>query len=196
MIRPRFESLAVAAALAALLLTGGCSSLPLLNSASPIATGSTGQAGVQTAPDPAVPEVTRQVAGNPTDVYAGVARGALNCWFGADGPLKATHIFSADASPAALGGGAEIVVHERDPSAERDPRGIRAFRVTFASSAGGVRVGIANLKFASPRSEAMIEDVSVWAGGGQGCALRKVADAGAATLTATPTAAPAAKPGR
>ena len=102
------------------------------------------------------------LAGTPTEVYALVAGGALRCWFGADGPLKATHVFHAEAAPPAEGGAAEIVLHERDPSL-RDQRGPRAFRVSFAGDPGGVRVGITTIKIAAPLSELMVRDVAVWA---------------------------------
>ena len=68
------------------------------------------------APAEATPyETTTIAAGTPTEVYALVAGGALRCWLGADGPLKATHVFHAEAAPPAEGGAAEIVLHERDP---------------------------------------------------------------------------------
>ncbi len=84
-------------------------------------------------------------AGTPTDIYARVASGALRCWFGANGPLKATHIFNAEAAPPSDGGVAEIVVHERDLTS-RDQRGTRAFRVAFVGRGGNVEVGISPLK--------------------------------------------------
>ncbi len=80
------------------------------------------------------------VSGSPTGVYALIARGALNCWFGADGPLKPTHVFEAEAQPPASGGAAEIVLYERDETL-RDKRGTRALRVQIAGSETSVRVG-------------------------------------------------------
>src|SRR5262245_46643841 len=56
------------------------------------------------------------VAGTPTGVFTQVAQGALGCWFGANGSLKASHIYRAGAEPPAKGGDAEIVIHERDVS--------------------------------------------------------------------------------
>ncbi len=44
------------------------------------------------------------------------------------GPLLQSHIFHADAEPAAKGGEVEIVLHERDVTL-RDQRGVRAYRV-------------------------------------------------------------------
>jgi hypothetical protein len=148
---------------------GACSSgnLPQLPAgSSPVETGAVA------GPAEAAPYETTTIAqGTPTEVYALVAGGALRCWFGGDGPLKATHVFHAEAAPPAEGGAAEIVLHERDPSF-RDQRGPRAFRVSFAGNAGGVRVGITSIKIAAPLSELMVRDVAVWAGGGAGCQAR------------------------
>jgi hypothetical protein len=149
---------------------GACTSanLPQLpGSAAPLETGA-----VTGAPAEATPyETTTIAAGTPTEVYTLVAGGALRCWLRADGPLKATHVFHAEAAPPAEGGAAEIVLHERDPSF-RDQRGPRAFRVSFASDPGGVRVAIATIKIAAPLSELMVRDVVEWARGGAGCQAR------------------------
>jgi hypothetical protein len=90
---------------------------------------------------------------------------------GADGPLKATHIFSAEAVPPSQGGAAEILLHERDASL-RDQRGARAFRVAFAAEGGSVRVGITTIKVAPPLADLMVKDVESWAQGGAGCHVR------------------------
>ena len=108
------------------------------------------------------------VQGTPTEVYALVARGALRCWFGADGPLKTTHIFHAEAAPPVQGGVTEIVLHER----EGDQRGSRAFSVAFTGDGGIVRVDIRSMKIAPPLSELMAQDVEAWAKGGAGCQVR------------------------
>jgi hypothetical protein len=127
--------------------------------------------------------------GTPTEVYALVAGGALRCWFGAHGPLKASHVFHAEAAPPSQGGVAEIVLHERDASL-RDQRGARAFRVSFTDIAGGVHVGITSIKVAAPLAELMVRDVVVWASGGAGCQTR--------ALSPPPpqAAAPAQKPAK
>lgn len=154
-----------AALISSLVAAGGCTpaNLPSLPTGSaPTAPGATN-----------VTETSTIVQGTPTEVYALVARGALRCWFGADGPLRSSHIFHAEATPPSQGGAAEIALHERDPTAP-DPRGIRAYRITFASAAVGVQVGIANLKIASPLAELMADDVKVWAGGGKSCEARKL----------------------
>lgn len=134
-----------------------------------IETGAVGPAPVTPATPPA--EITAVATGTPTEVYARVAGGALRCWFGANGPLKATHIFNAEAAPPSEGGAAEIVVHERDAAA-RDPRGTRAFRVGFIGRGGSVEVGISPLKIAPALSELMVRDVETWAQGGSGCNAR------------------------
>jgi hypothetical protein len=132
----------------------------------------------QPAPEPgsvAAPQSPHEtaviVSGTPTDVYALVARGALGCWFGAGGPLKASHVFQALADPPARGGAAEIMIHERDVTL-RDQRGPRAYRISFAGEATGVRVGMMALKFAPALAEAMAKDIGIWAKGGAGCQLR------------------------
>lgn len=113
------------------------------------------------------------VPGTPTDIYAAVASKALRCWLGADGPLKASHVFHAEAAPPADGGVAEIVLHERDPWL-RDQRGARAFQITFTGEGAGssVRVAITTLRVAPPAAELMVRDVTTWAGGGAGCEMR------------------------
>jgi hypothetical protein len=111
------------------------------------------------------------VTGTPTAVYALVARGALGCWFGADGPLKPTHVFEAEAEPPAKGGAAEIVLYERDESL-RDKRGPRALKVAFASVSTNVRVGVTVIKMDPQLAQLMVKDVEVWARGGSGCQVR------------------------
>jgi hypothetical protein len=166
---------------------GACSSanLPQLPAGSaPVETGA-----VVAGPAEAIPyETTSIVRGTPTEVYALVAGGALRCWLGADGPLKGTHVFHAEAAPPAEGGAAEIVLHERDP-AFRDQRGPRAFRVSLAADPGGVRVGVAVIKITAPLSELMVRDVATWAGGGTGCQAR------ALRRPPAQPAAPVQKPG-
>jgi hypothetical protein len=154
---------------------GACSSanLPQLSAGSaPVETGAVASGPAEAAPF----ETTTIAPGTPTEVYALVAGGALRCWFGAGGPLKATHVFHAEAAPPAEGGAAEMVLHERDPSL-RDQRGPRAFRVSFAGQSGGVRVGITAIKVAAPMSELMVRDVVAWASGGAGCQARALSPA-------------------
>lgn len=130
------------------------------------------QAGGETSRDAA--ETVSVVPGNPTDVYALVARGAHRCWFGADGALKATHVFHAEAEPPAKGGAAEIVLHERDETL-RDKRGARAFRVTFSAIPAGVRVGVDTPKMERQLAQIMTKDVMTWVKGGGECSLQRPA---------------------
>jgi hypothetical protein len=173
---------------------GACSQsgLPSLPTIAPGAQSSLDPTQLETgavAPLPATPaaQVVSIAAGTPTDVYARVASGALRCWFGANGPLKATHIFNAEAAPPSDGGVAEIIVHERDATA-RDPRGTRAFRVAFVGRGGSVEVGISPLKMVPPMSELMVKDVETWAQGGSGCNVRAL---GPPAEVAAPTVNPA-----
>lgn len=117
-------------------------------------------------------ELVLIVPGSPTDVYALVARGALRCWLGADGPLKPTHVFHAEAESPAKGGAAEMVLHERDETL-RDKRGARAFRVSFAGEAADVRVTIAMPKMKQQLAQLMVKDVAAWIKGGADCEVRK-----------------------
>ena len=117
-------------------------------------------------------ELASIVQGSPTDAYAKVARGALRCWFGADGPLKPTHVFHAEAKSPADGGSAEMVLHEKD-DAQRDRRGSRAFRVTFLPEGFGAKVVATILKMDRHLADVMARDVDDWAKGGDDCGLRR-----------------------
>jgi hypothetical protein len=135
-------------------------------------------------------ETTVITSGTPTDVYASLARRALHCWFGADGPLKATHVFYAEAASPEEGGAANILLHERDETLG-DRRGARAFRIAITREAGSVRVGITNLKMPEPIARLMVQDAQTWARGEDGCETR------AATQPARPPAVrPVAAPGK
>jgi hypothetical protein len=114
---------------------------------------------------------TIMAKGTPTEIYELVARGALGCWLGPDGPLTTSHIFHAEAKPPAEGGAAQIVLHERD-STYSDQRGSRAFRVTFARAGAGAKVEITNVKLIPTLGAAMATDVETWAAGGKGCEAR------------------------
>jgi hypothetical protein len=163
---PRPGSTALALALAA--LAGACASTSVPTLPAPGSVGDGKAAAVGSGIETAF-----LASGTPTEVYALVARGALGCWFGVDGPLKATHLFHADAAPPATGGAAEIVIRERDATL-RDQRGPRAYRISFASEAASVRIGAQALKFDAAIAQAMAKDVEVWSKGGSGCQLRVV----------------------
>lgn len=120
-----------------------------------------------------VPELKITASGQPTDLYTQVARGALSCWFGADGPLKRTHVFTAEAAPPAKGGHAEIVLQERGPD-QAEQRGARVFQVAFAVAPGGTEIAMASQKLPPEVAQAMKRDVEMWARGQSGCELRTV----------------------
>ena len=150
------------AVLAAAVLVGGCSGTPTLTTSTLSLAGPGDQA---------------VVAGTATEVYALVARGAVTCWFGVNGPLKATHIFHADAAPPSAGGAVEITVHERDPT-QPNPRGTRALLILIANEAAGsdtTRVVIDNKKFPTDLSDALRTDAFAWArGAAQSCEAQVV----------------------
>jgi hypothetical protein len=153
-------------------MVGGCTtaSMPKLPSLSLLPSAPETEA----ATTPSGPHETSLVAaGTPTGVFTQVAQGALGCWFGASGPLRASHVYRAEAEPPAKGGAAEIVIHQRDVSL-RDQRGPRAYRISFDSEAAGVRVTATALKFDLPQAQAMARDVETWAKGGAGCQLRSL----------------------
>jgi hypothetical protein len=174
-------------AIAAAAAVGGCGSLPTLGGApqasAPQPAASPMTASQTLAPQPMAPQRTESARpggqsapfesafiaeGNPTGLYALIARGALSCWLGAGGPLNGTHVFAAEAAPPTQGGAAEIVLHERDRDL-RDQRGPRALRIRLERASGGVRVGFTNLRFDGQLAERMARDVASWAKGGTGC---------------------------
>jgi len=141
---------------AAILLAGGCSEVtpPTLPPLAEIAEALS----INEAP----------VVGDPTEVYARVARGAMACWFGTSGPLKTNYIYHAQAAPAAQGGKAEIVIHERDRNSD-NPRGLRAFRVSITPEGESAFLVVENLKLRAPLAKSMEDDVHRWAAGAIGC---------------------------
>jgi hypothetical protein len=143
-------------------LAGGCSAngMPTLQSLLP-PPAETSSVAAATAPS-APTERSLSIPGTPTTVFTQVAQGTLGCWFGGDGPLKASHVYRAEADPPAKGGEAEIVIHERDLSL-RDQRGTRAYKITFAAEGAGVRVTTMPLKIEAKLAEAMARDVETWA---------------------------------
>jgi hypothetical protein len=134
---------------------------------------------------PALVSPEKQVIGSPTEVYTRVARGALTCWFGAAGPLKASYIYHADADPPSQGGRSEIVLFERDANAE-DPRSVRVYRVGISLVEEKTKLEIENLKVPEPLASRLGADVARWAGNEEGC--------GEAPITAGWSAADKADP--
>ena len=102
------------------------------------------------------------------EAYSRIARGALKCWFGAQGSLKATHTFHARAEPPSAGGGAQILVQARGAD---DPRygALIAYRISIAPSAGGSAIETENARFTKAQGVAMTADVRRWLAGSSEC---------------------------
>lgn len=162
----------IVAVLTAAGMTAGCSGTPSLPEISlptpePPPSADTGSPGVTTPlQDGPIPQ--RLVADTPTEVYTRVARGALTCWFGASGPLKAGYIYHAEAEPASKGGASEIKIMKRDATAD-DPRALRAYRVVFAPSDNKTRVEIENVRIPEPLATRLKLDVNRWSAEEGGC---------------------------
>jgi hypothetical protein len=125
------------------------------------------------------------VVGTPTDVYTRIARGVLNCWFGASGPLKQRYIYHAEAQPASKGGLSEIKIMTRDLAAD-DPRALRAYRIVISPSADKTKVETENVRMTEPLASRLKADVERWSKDQEGC--------GEEPVTAGWTAEPAADP--
>ena len=135
-----------------------------------------------------------------TEVYTRVARGAMACWFGAQGRLAGSHIFHADAAPAMNGGAVEIVVHERAVDQPK-PWGYKAFRVLLAettaldgsSGSGGTLITVENLRMPEAEAPRMRAEVFQWASGAESCIELPGSPAPSAAAPVVPaTAAPTA----
>jgi hypothetical protein len=127
-----------------------------------------------TSPLPSLPELTGTVSeapivGSPTEVYERIARGALACWFGTAGPLKANYVYHAEAEPAAKGGKAEIIVHERNRSSGNQ-KGERAYRIAISPEGEQTTLVVENLKLPEPMAASMEADARRWGAGAFGCA--------------------------
>ncbi len=111
----------------------------------------------------------------PTVVYSAIAQKALVCWVGPKGPLKATHIFHAEAASPTTGGQAEIVLHERDPT-QTHPWGPRTFRIVLTPEGGdtNTRVAMQNIKIRRDMADALRADVIAWANGKDSCQAQVV----------------------
>ena len=139
---------------AAIVLIGGCASGSAPPSLSNLSVG----------PNPTV-------STNATETYTLIARGIVGCWFGASGPLTASHILHADAAPPSAGGSVEIALHERD-GAQPNPRGVRAFLILLTNEtldSGSTRIAIENKRLPDDLADAMRRDTLAWARGGTGC---------------------------
>ena len=127
-----------------------------------------------------LPKLPTAVAGEPgrvdgrsADVYGSIAGGALTCWFAANGQLKKSHIFYADADPQAKGGAVEIAVLERDMVGPK-PWGAKAFKVALSQSGEQTTIEVDNLKMPETVAAQMRTDVFHWAQGGKDCRLKPI----------------------
>jgi hypothetical protein len=123
---------------------------------------------------PSLPELTGStseatVVGSPTESYERIARGALGCWFGISGPLKADYVYHAEAEPPSKGGRAEISIHERSRKYD-DPKGMRAWRVTISAEKETTTLAFENLKLPEPLAQVLETDARRWGSGAIGCA--------------------------
>lgn len=108
------------------------------------------------------------LVGTPTELYTRIARGAVTCWFGPNGPLKGSYIYHAEAEPPSKGGRARIVLHEKDWKAD-DPRSLRVFRVEIGSTEGKPTLEVENVKVPEPMGSRLTGDVRRWAADEAGC---------------------------
>ncbi len=151
------------------LLLIGCA-VPL----SAIASGCAGNGELSTAALPGLPKIALPqgpppVVGTPTEVYARIGRGAMACWFGANGFLKSTHIYDATAEPVHKGGQAEIIIRERDERGQ-NLRGLKAFRIVITPSDNEqTNVVAENLKLPEATAARMKKSVAAWSTGNNGC---------------------------
>jgi hypothetical protein len=153
-------------------VAGGCASLPQLPqvSAADIAKSLPAMPAIDvTAGEPG------RVAGPPAEIYRLIASGATRCWFAPRSPLKATHIFHADAEPTAKGGAVEVAVMVRDPAAPK-PWGPRAFKATLTADGEYTAIAVQNLTMDAEIAAQMRADVFHWAQDGRDCKLKPPAE--------------------
>lgn len=176
-------AIAPAAALTVGGIVGGCSASLPLNAT---------QLGVMAA-DLAAPK--HPVYGSPTDVYTNIARGAMTCWFGADGPLRGKFIYHGEAEPPAKGGRADIVIHAIDPT-RASPRGLRVFHIVVMTEQEATTVAAENLKLPESLADQMKGDVARWAAAQSGCSDTAARDGWTPQAPAAAPTSPEAKPTR
>lgn len=109
-----------------------------------------------------MPKMVGPAVGTPTEVYTRVARGALLCWFGGNGPLKGKYIYHADAEPPSRGGKAEIAVHAIDTSSPT-PRAGRVFHITITPEGERALMTAENLRLPDELARQMWYDAHRWA---------------------------------
>jgi hypothetical protein len=155
---------------------------PSLICAGSVAAASLAAGGCTNASPPALPTLPdialalslnqNDVVGTPTAVYSRVARGAMSCWFGRNGPLRADYVYHAQADPPSKGGESEIVVHQRDRRSQNQ-KGLRAFRVVIRPRDETATVDVEILKLPDPLAHSVETDVRRWAAGAIGCTESK-----------------------
>lgn len=109
-----------------------------------------------------LPKGIGPVVGTPTEVYTRVARGAMLCWFGSNGPLKGKYIYHADAELPAKGGRAEIGIHLIDRDAP-SPRGLRVYKIGIEPAGKTAQLTVDNTKLPDALAQRMWEDAHRWA---------------------------------
>ncbi len=117
---------------------------------------------------------TPTLSGSVTEVYSRIASKALTCWFSTDGPLKGSHVFSADAPPPSSGGSTEITIFENDAGVA-NPRGSRAYRISLTRESDiSTRLTVQPGKLLPDLAQAMEKDVLAWGIGKTSCEARVV----------------------
>jgi hypothetical protein len=163
--RPHHRQLnQLAVALAAVL--PGCSSLPELPKIPASALTNISLPTIE-----ATPGEPGRVSGPPAEIYRLIASGSARCWFAPRSPIKATHIFHADAEPPAKGGAVEVAVMVRDLAAPK-PWGPRAFRVILKADGDFTAIDVQNLSMTAEVAAQMRADVFHWAQDGKNCKLK------------------------
>lgn len=109
-----------------------------------------------------MPKTVGPAVGTSTEVYTRVARGALLCWFGGNGPLKGKYLYHAEAAPPSRGGKAEIGVHAIDPTAP-SPRAGRVFHIAIAQEGERAVMSAENLRLPDELARQMWYDAHRWA---------------------------------
>lgn len=110
-----------------------------------------------------IPKGIGRPVGTPTEVYTRVARGALLCWFGGNGPLKGKYIYHADATPPSRGGKAEIAIHNLDTTGPT-PRGNRVYQISIVPEGEeGAAMSVENWKLPDALARKMQSDAHRWA---------------------------------
>ena len=135
---------------------------------------------------------SERASNSPTELYARVGRGAMACWFGANGPLKLGYIYHAEAEPASRGGKAEIVIHARELG-QPNPRGPKAYRVNIVPVGETASVQPENLRMPEAVGAAMTADVERWSKGESACSSQAVAGSWSPQAPETGKKTPGAK---